>query len=427
MINKLVRLSAAVILSLSSLLIVSVPAAFAAGPFTCTWTGNGGNANFSTAGNWTGCNGTSPQPADGDQLIFPGGLTNETANNNLSGASFAEIVFNGGSGTSGYIITGNAITIGNILDSSNNANGNELALDMTVSGPSREFTSSATSDLVIGDLNNIGSNTVNFSGDTLNLVDNVFVAANLTDGSGDLLNIDNSTPSLAVDLLADNPGLTSNVHVTSGIVFLDGANANATVSADGSDTFVKGNGGVKTLNVSSSATLAPGDSPGCLSVGSLNASGGTFQEDIQDSTTPCTDFDQTTVTSGQVTLTNATLNVSFLNNFQPTVGTSFTIIKNQFGGPVNGTFKNLTEGSTLTVGSVNFTITYQGNNENDVVLTVSSIGSLASSGSSSSSAPKAPNTGLALVAANPLATLAASVAATLVILGIVRRLKPARQ
>ena len=59
----------ALVLGLSSLLIFMVPSiAQAAAPYTCTWTGTGGNSNFSTAANWSGCN--SAAPAAGDIINF---------------------------------------------------------------------------------------------------------------------------------------------------------------------------------------------------------------------------------------------------------------------------------------------------------------------------------------------------------------------
>lgn len=65
---------------------------------TCTWTGSGGNANISTAGNWTGCdNGNVPQ--DGDTLVFPSGPTNKAVTVN-SDMGFDSITFSG----SGYTI-----------------------------------------------------------------------------------------------------------------------------------------------------------------------------------------------------------------------------------------------------------------------------------------------------------------------------------
>jgi hypothetical protein len=89
-------------------------------------------------------------------------------------------------------------------------------------------------------------------------------------------------------------------------------------------------------------------------------------------------YDQISVT-GTITL-SGNLNLSVLPNFAPTAGDTFTIIKNNGGPSVQGTFiagydsnNNpipLAEGETITTSDGwSFRITYQGGTENDVVLT----------------------------------------------------------
>jgi hypothetical protein len=51
-------------------------------------------------------------------------------------------------------------------------------------------------------------------------------------------------------------------------------------------------------------------------------------------------------------------------------GTVFTIINNTAAIPVNGTFSNLANGSTLTVGSNTYLVSYTGGSGNDLTLTV---------------------------------------------------------
>lgn len=99
--------TAALLLSLSTLLAIQVPSAFAA---TVTWDGGGADNNFSTAANWTG----DTVPSNGDDLVFDnsslasyedGQLTND-----LTSASFASITFSGNGSTS-YGIDGSAFTL----------------------------------------------------------------------------------------------------------------------------------------------------------------------------------------------------------------------------------------------------------------------------------------------------------------------------
>jgi hypothetical protein len=56
--------------------------------------------------------------------------------------------------------------------------------------------------------------------------------------------------------------------------------------------------------------------------------------------------------------------------YAPPRGTEFTIIKNNGGSPISGTFVGLPEGSTYVVNSTTFQISYVGGSGHDVVLTV---------------------------------------------------------
>lgn len=117
-IKRLLSVVSAGIVSVSSLFVLA-PVVHAAAD-TCTWTGLGGDTNFTTAANWTGCdNGTVPE--SGDSLIFPFTVTEFTPNNDIVGLSIAGITFNGVSpgGTAcandNYDITGLGLTLaGNV-------------------------------------------------------------------------------------------------------------------------------------------------------------------------------------------------------------------------------------------------------------------------------------------------------------------------
>ena len=51
-------------------------------------------------------------------------------------------------------------------------------------------------------------------------------------------------------------------------------------------------------------------------------------------------------------------------------GTVFTIISNTAATPIAGTFSNLAEGSTITLGNNTFRADYEGGDSNDLTLTV---------------------------------------------------------
>ena len=71
------------------------------------WTGNGGNANWSTAANWN----PAGAPQDGDDLFFVDGTSRQSNVNNLSGRRFNSINFSGS--TSVYNLSGNTVVLSN--------------------------------------------------------------------------------------------------------------------------------------------------------------------------------------------------------------------------------------------------------------------------------------------------------------------------
>ena len=126
---------------------------------------------------------------------------------------------------------------------------------------------------------------------------------------------------------------------------VNGSLLDTAVTVNGGGT-LGGDGTVPATTVQSGGVLSPGDSPGTLTAGSLSlATGSTFNEELG-GTTAGTQYDQTVIPAGgTVALDSATLNISFLGGFLPTVGQQFTIINNQSGSSVIGTFS---QGSTFT-------------------------------------------------------------------------------
>jgi hypothetical protein len=421
-IKRLSRLSLACLFSLSSVLMVVVPPAHAI-PINCTWdyTG-GGNSNFSFAGNWQNCNGGAPTGAGNEELVFPitpGVILN--ANNDLSGASFMDITFTGGSGDNqNYVITGNPMSVGDITDQSSTLNGNELALDLSLIGSSQvTFTGSSSSRLIIGDPNSIGTNSLDLASSNPFQVTDTTIASSII-GSG-TLNASSPSGDSGVDLLASSPGFTGTINANSSTLFLDNINSSASVTVSSGSILKGDNGSASSINIASGGIIAPGHSPGCLTAGSQLVINGTYQEEIA-GTSPCTDYDQVT-SGGSTDITGSTLDVSFLNSFQPTVGNSFIVIKNTGGGSVTGTFAGLPEGGSFKVGNATFAITYQGNGENDVVITVTKV----DVASGTSNTPNAPNTGLALMLAHPFAAFGIPTMAALFIALVGRRVNTAKR
>lgn len=205
---------------------------------------------------------------------------------------------------------------------------------------------------------------------------------------------------------------------------LVGNNQTYVIDGERGDTFVgtggilKGTGVLKYLSVNTGGIVAPGHSPGCLTVTGFGLTG-TYQAEIG-GTTPCTGYDQIK-TSDTVNLdaTTSVLQVLLYGGFVPKVGQSYTIISNGSSSPISGTFTGLPEGATYTNQGVTYKVTYKGGDGNDVVLTVTAV--------DASKLPKAPNTGLAAVAAHPAGTLAVTMVAAGLLFGMSRRLKTVRR
>lgn len=197
----------------------------------------------------------------------------------------------------------------------------------------------------------------------------------------------------------DNQPSTTVTIGTNQTYIINGTRGAVTVNSGGT---LKGKGTIGILTVT--GTLAPGESPGCLTSGNLNLSSGTMQVEIA-GTTVCTEYDQQIV-NGTVDITGATLSVAFLNGFTGANGNSFIIINNDGADAVTGEFTGIADGATVTLGGAQFVVDYQGGDGNDVVLTLQ--------------VPVVPNTGFRLSLNSPTVILAITFAATIA-LGVVAR------
>jgi len=173
------------------------------------------------------------------------------------------------------------------------------------------------------------------------------------------------------------------------VVIVNGERGDTTVFKGG---VLKGIGKVGALDVRSGGTVAPGQSPGCLTVGNTIFNASSSLEVELAGKTACSEYDQLKVT-GTIALGSATLNVSRLNDYKPAAGDTFVIIDNDGNDAITGTFSDLAEGATFTVDGYVFKVTYTGGDGNDAAITVQNV-------------PTTPNTGMQLLTANPLLTLA---------------------
>ena len=205
-----------------------------------------------------------------------------------------------------------------------------------------------------------GSVTGKISGTTGTIV----ATGTLSLGDGSTSGVDMATNltvgSQLVTLLdSDGASLNGNTSLATGtLTEANGVIIGGTLSGNGTVA-----GAVSTI---SGGQVSPGIAgPGLLNTGSLTLTSGSSLDVDVDGTTAGTGYDQVQAT-GTISLGNATLNMTA--GYFPVINDSYTIIKNVNGNPVSGTFNGLIEGATFFVGGTEFSITYQGNGTNDVVI-----------------------------------------------------------
>ncbi len=166
-------------------------------------------------------------------------------------------------------------------------------------------------------------------------------------------------------ILSGTHTYTGVTNVNAGTLQVDGSMAESAIMvADGAT--LSGSGvmsGEVTLNGGSS--LMPGPDAALLTMGGtviLNSAtvfdvalnGGDVHDQIQ-------------ITEAGISLNDTTLNINL--NYVPTIGDIFVLINVvDEGESVSGIFNGLTEGTTITLSDVEFTMTYTGGDGNDVVL-----------------------------------------------------------
>ncbi|RYD79518.1 MAG: PEP-CTERM sorting domain-containing protein, partial [Verrucomicrobiaceae bacterium] len=160
-----------------------------------------------------------------------------------------------------------------------------------------------------------------------------------------------------------------------GLTSVDEGTLLVTGSISGSATFVNpggtlsGAGSVGEITVNSGGTLAPGNGPGLMSSGTALFNGGVFALELTS-----TGSDQLIVTGGVSLMVDSPLTISL--GFTPAPATVFTIVANDDIDPVDTTSglfsfagNPLSQGEQFTVSGQAFTISYDGGDGNDIVLT----------------------------------------------------------
>ncbi len=250
---RLILSSAALVLASMSNIVLFTGVARAAAD-TCTWTGAGGDTNWSTAGNWSGCdNGTVPEA--GDALVFPADITNRTANNDLAAnTSFSSITFSGAvTVSSSYTITGNAIDLsGGVTNTMTGAESNDQAIDLPIvlAGAQSFVATGATSYMDFRGPINLGSNTLTTSGSGYIFLSGVISGAGNIINTADWLLLD-GVNTFTGTVVSSNGALSAST--SSG---LGSSSAGTTINAGSSLTFC--GGGTSDVTVAEPITLNGG-------------------------------------------------------------------------------------------------------------------------------------------------------------------------
>jgi len=183
----------------------------------------------------------------------------------------------------------------------------------------------------------------------------------LIEGSGELRKYGAGTFELS-----GNNTYTGDTTIYQGTLLVNGSQSGSDVIVGSSGTL----GGIGSVgDIDSIGTVAPGASAGQLGSGSaILQSGSIFDVELDGHL--LVDYDQLDV-NGSATINNADLSVSW--GFVPAKGDAFTIIDNDGGDPVIGTFNGLAEGASVVASNVAMQITYAGGTGNDVVLAVTNV------------------------------------------------------
>jgi autotransporter-associated beta strand protein len=196
----------------------------------------------------------------------------------------------------------------------------------------------------------------------------------ITNGSSTVGIIQEGTGTWAIT--GNSNTYTSATSITSGTLLANNISGSATggstVTVSGTGTL--GGSGFITgpVAVNAGGTIAPGNSPGILSIGNATFGGGTFALELN-GITPGTGYDQLNVT-GTVSLT-ADSPISISLGFTPSNNQTFIVLSNDGADPIStagGLFTNagfpLSEGAIFTASGQQFSITYAGGDGNDVAV-----------------------------------------------------------
>lgn len=314
---------------------------------TRTWSGAGGDSNWSTVANWGGT-----APVAGDDLSFPDGAAQLTNTNDLAaGTSFNSISFTGPSG--GYAISGNGIQLVAGITAVNNTT-NFLHIPI-------QITASQTFN-VTGDRLSFASGSIDLGSNTLTLVGSTGVVDSLSaTGAGGV------TSSAMVVFVGTSTTYTGPTVINDGGFAVAGTSlsTSSVVTINGGFLQFANSGSAGPITVNSPATLRC-EGGGANQIGNITDLTMYAGSNLTMAMYALSNYGQLNA-SGNVSLGDATLNLQW--SFASATGNAFTIINKTSPGAVTGTFNGLAEGATFIQNGRTYRITYIGGDGNDVVVT----------------------------------------------------------
>jgi fibronectin-binding autotransporter adhesin len=302
------------------------------------WTGAGSDSLFTDAANWQG----NAVPTAGQDITFPSGAARSTVTFN-SNETLGNIEFD-----ASYTLTATnssvVITLGaNVLATA----GNVAIDDSMLLTQQTTFTTYQNAAVTL-------NAPISDGGQNIGLI--VAGDGPLTMASGP--ETYTGTTSVMGGSLISTTDLSSTVDLYTGSSFEGNGSVNLLEGHDG--TFSAANGAS-----AGTIEIANGLEP------DLNT-GGTFVFDIG-GPGASSEF---VVNGGPITLGNSNLTGTVINGYVPQSGDVITLIHNLTGTAVSGTFDNLPQGATTTIGGQTYTISYTGGSTGqDVTLTYVASGS----------------------------------------------------
>ena len=172
-------------------------------------------------------------------------------------------------------------------------------------------------------------------------------------------------------ILSANNTYTGATTVSGGTLRIDGTQTGSDITVQSGGT-LQGTGTVFNVTVNAGGTLAPGASPGILSLEAITLQDdSTLAIELNSVDVAGVGYDQINATF-EIKIAGAILSVTLAPGFFPPTGQQFRIVNRhqcRTAGS-DGTFDGLPEAGTLTVGGQSFSISYVGGvGSNDIVLT----------------------------------------------------------